>query len=309
MNKHLLLVLIALLSGLSQIKAQDSVIFYPDLNNETSDSPGFTFQDVNKPVALEGSNFWWDTKYEGPAESLLGYDRVGTQTAHRIRGYDKEEYYVSEGWLIIDDVDLTNFDKAQVTFFTCTMYALGLEDSPWLSELDIMVSNDYTSDVTSATWTDVTNDLDTIDTRIEYDDFGWVKSTLDLKDYTRKSSVTLAFKYHIDTDGTVDKDSEPGERPGAWMIAEVRFTGTYNPVSVTDNTSNKIFIAPNPASNYVRFSSTPQCVSIYNVTGKQMRIDYTMGSSLNISSLPVGLYFVNMKNKAGAIYTARLIKQ
>ena len=313
MKKHLLFVVFLFAAFLMNAQEQETVIYYPDLNLEENVNAGVTFQDIVRPAGLE-DKMWWETKNAPPLENELGYPRVGNQLAWRIRGYDSDAYYECESWMVINAVDLSGFDNPKVTFFTNAMYALGEEDSKWLSNLDVMISTDYVDDVKTATWVRQNEKLDTIDQRLFYDDFGWVKSTLSLGDYAGNTSVTLAFKYHVDQAGAIKKaDAETGvvgERPGGWTVAEVRFTGASKTSSVTNDLSENSFsLYPNPAGNRINFAPVPEIVSIYNIAGKKVLESTNIQNSLDISVLPNGLYFVKMANRNNEIQIEKLIKK
>ena len=320
MKNFLLSTLFALALVLSALNAQDqdSVIYYPTLNDSV-DAPGYTIVDINKPAALEGSSFWWDNKIatRTPPDTAiydLGYVQDSMSWSHRIRGYDKDNYYICETWFLIDPIDLTSFTDAQVTFFNFAAFALGEEGSEWLANLDVFVSTDYTNDVASATWDDVTSQLDTMDQRLEYDD-AWVKSTLDLTAYARNSNVNLGFRYTINRSGTVVKDDLAngivGERPGGWTLSEVRFTGTYDPAtSIGMSRDIQTNVYPNPATDYIYFDRAPSKVRIYDVTGQEINIHYTSGSnSLNVSGLAEGTYILRMTYDSGEVKPTKLIKR
>ena len=313
MKKHLLFVVFLFAAFLMNAQEQETVIYYPDLNLDDNVNAGVTFQDIVRPAGLE-DKMWWETKNDPPLEDELGYPRVGNQLAWRIRGYDANAYYECESWLIIDAVDLSGFDNPKVTFFTNAMYALGEEDSKWLSNLDVMISTDYVDDVKTATWVMQNEKLDTIDQRLFYDDFGWVKSTLPLDDYAGNTSVRLAFKYHVDQAGAVQKADATagivGERPGGWTVSEVRFTGTPKTSGIiSDLNENSFRLYPNPAGNQLNFAPNPQNVMIYNIAGKKVLESSNIQNSIDISVLPAGLYFVKMANGKNENQIEKLVKK
>ncbi|TLX76031.1 T9SS type A sorting domain-containing protein [Labilibacter sediminis] len=218
MKKLLLIGCVALASIFTQVQAQETEIYYPDLRYAT-EARGFTVHNVTVNPAV-ASEFWKRSLSGLPDVSELGYTRTGDQTVISAKGYDGSNYYITESYAVINAVDLSTYssiDDLKVTFFTKAQYG-----KVNFADFSVVITTAFTGDVTTTTWTDVTNQLDQIDDHVDYDG-NWTKSTLDLNDYKGESAVVLAFKYTIDADGDVDASLD---RPGMWKVCEVRFTAT-----------------------------------------------------------------------------------
>ncbi|MFT3980206.1 MAG: T9SS type A sorting domain-containing protein [Ferruginibacter sp.] len=96
-----------------------------------------------------------------------------------------------------------------------------------------------------------------------------------------------------------------------YRLKEVDINGSYTyseVVTVTREAYTNIVIAPNPASDYFKISSSSQEVlklAIYTTAGQQVTAgSYRSGDQVNISKLSPGMYIVIINSKA-----YKLIKQ
>jgi hypothetical protein len=62
-----------------------------------------------------------------------------------------------------------------------------------------------------------------------------------------------------------------------------------------------VILYPNPVRNVLRFRSSValEWISIYNLSGQQVKHFTSPGTEVNVSDLPRGLYFVRIKIAAG----------
>lgn len=123
-----------------------------------------------------------------------------TGTAVRMSGFNSG-VQDNEDWLVTPAIDLSSVDGAQLSFDTDVQFSA--------VELEVYVSSDYTTDVTTATWTELAAVLDTDD-----ESGTWTNS--DLIDLPVGATVYVAFKYASNTtDGAA-----------SWTIDNLKVTET-----------------------------------------------------------------------------------
>ncbi|APG65666.1 hypothetical protein LPB136_09970 [Tenacibaculum todarodis] len=126
------------------------------------------------------------------AGTLLDYEAVsvsgdqvweGTNYGAKVTGYASGVRNENEDWLISSDIDLSNFPNA--TFETTQIFNYG---DP--SEFSVLISTDYTGDVTTATW-------DVINLTNVPDGTSWTALTSDPYSLTSYNgeTINIAFKY------------------------------------------------------------------------------------------------------------------
>jgi len=90
-----------------------------------------------------------------------------------------------------------------------------------------------------------------------------------------------------------------------------------DPLSVSENYFENVFLSPNPAENTVSIHNinSGSNISIYDILGKRYelnRINYFENNSisLNIANLDIGVYFIKIEHiNTGQLKTLRLLKQ
>ncbi|TXG36653.1 alpha-amylase family glycosyl hydrolase [Seonamhaeicola maritimus] len=90
----------------------------------------------------------------------------------------------------------------------------------------------------------------------------------------------------------------------------------YGNQSASLSTEDKIFetglmVYPNPSRNSFRINKNIETVSIYNLTGKQVksfRGNFDKGHSFDISNLPQSIYIVKINSKLGVQETLKVVK-
>lgn len=81
-----------------------------------------------------------------------------------------------------------------------------------------------------------------------------------------------------------------------------------NTSTAVDNISNgSLVVYPNPASGVINVVGDYEMVRIYNISGKQVIEVSDSNSSINVSSLNAGVYFVEAVNEVGNIYRTKVI--
>lgn len=167
--KSLLLSTVACLSLVSCVKDDDYAIptIYEYLYKDGFET---SWTDWTK-VSVTGAQEWQlDTQYGNPGNCA------------KMSGFASGNN-VNEDWLISPVIDLSSVDGALLSFQTASKFS----GNP----LEVKISTDYTSgDPTSATWTDVSGNLD-----LDTSNYVWTNSgNIDISSFTG-TNVRLAFKY------------------------------------------------------------------------------------------------------------------
>ena len=158
------------------------------------EGPGkFTIQHVS----LDGLNYIW--RYQAAYGMTASAYVSGTN--HRV-----------EDWLVSPNIRLKKSVKPQLTFDQAVRYGDVTNNPKWLN---VMVTDNYTDDVTSTEWKQLawTTDLP--------DGSNWVfqsSGIFDLSEYNGKT-IVIAFRYDTDIDG-VDVASAPTWEIQNLLLAE-----------------------------------------------------------------------------------------
>lgn len=134
----------------------------------------FTIQNVILPAAL---TYTWATT---------------TSYGMKASAYVSGTNYKTEGWLVSPKVSLIDAENPVLNFDQAQKYA-----ADFVKEMSVMVSTDYTSDVTTATWTQVEFCKDADGNYIVPDGSSWDflnSGDIDLKAF-RGKNVNIAFRY------------------------------------------------------------------------------------------------------------------
>jgi hypothetical protein len=92
-------------------------------------------------------------------------------------------------------------------------------------------------------------------------------------------------------------------------------TEPYIYENINNNNYSKITCYPNPAKNFLNISFDSRALitefSIYGISGIKIKelSNITEDSSINISELPAGMYFINARNNIGEIYRGKFVKE
>lgn len=129
-------------------------------------------------------------------------------------------------------------------------------------------------------------------------DFPYTGVWYDLMDETGSTSINVA------------NTASPINIPAG----EFRIYGNQLP-SLSNNEvslANDLTIYPNPTSSSFKLNKTCTQVSIFDVTGKEVKTfsgNFDRGNEFNISNLSQGIYVLKINDDSGAIATAKLLKQ
>lgn len=137
----------------------------------------------------------------------------------------------------------------------------------------------------------------------------WVRFDLPASflDHIRKSKSQIRIRYTGTTDGvvkfvnTANDDFQP--------VLEVKYGASYLGLSNQSSTS-KLDIYPNPTKDILNIVSNESIenISIYTVSGQLMLNEVNPSNAINVSTLPVGMYIINVQI-GNQIQQQKFIKQ
>lgn len=224
------------------------------------------------------------------------------QRAIAIKGTSSNTNYELEAWVVMQTVDVStnnlyvNVDDTHkyVSFWTEQRYANG-----GTSALEIFVSTDYTNNVETANWTNVTSNVGQIATS-DQNAQTYIESVLDISDYI-SSTFTLAFKYSSSTSAY-----SATNRNGTFYISDVKYF--VSSVALSNErfvVNNRIKVYPNPVSNtlYIQVANNAMKinnVSLFNVMGKQV-YSTKETNTIDVSRMPKGIYFLKIKEATNGL--------
>ncbi len=305
MRKILLFSFMAFFSVISN--AQEVEIFYPTLQYDTG--KGFTKKNIT--IGDVETDLWKRSTADLPTETALGYTRTGVQTIITSKAYGANgaSYGITDTYAVIDAVDLSVYPTDQhfkLTFFNKAQYGLGN-----FSVFSVLLTENYTGDPTTTSWTNVTSQLDQIDDDVAYD-ANWTKSTLNLNNWKSATNLVVAFRYQVTKAGKVDnvKDSPTPDRPGLWRVCEVRFSHSDTPTALNELSIDKSkLVFPNPATDKIQFCPEITLVDIYNINGTHLKQQFLTSQTMDIAEYPAGIYLLKLTLKNGTVITNKLLKR
>lgn len=115
---------------------------------------------------------------------------------------------------------------------------------------------------------------------------------------TEQPITTTSFDYTFDKAGTYTLRVSPvydqpiGERKGQNVV--VRVTGADGINTVT---TDKVKVYPNPATTYVKADGDVRSITAYSMSGAQ--VAHAEGNTLNVESLPEGIYLIKVTTSEG----------
>ncbi|WP_299556865.1 alpha-amylase family glycosyl hydrolase [Seonamhaeicola sp.] len=147
---------------------------------------------------------------------------------------------------------------------------------------------------------------------------GTLKNVIVIANFSTSSqNVNPSFPY----DGTwYDLMDETGSTTISGSTTSVNLTAgefkIYGNQSASLSTEDNIFksgltLYPNPARNAFRLNKEVESVSIFNLTGKEIKSfkgNFSQGYSFDIANLPQSIYLVKIKSSLGAQQTLKMVK-
>lgn len=218
-------------------------------------------------INLTGTNDW--------------YYYANYQCAY-INGYNSGD---NNDWLVSPVFDLQGMESATLSFTHANGYG---EAATWNKQCKVLVSANYTGDVNTATWHELSG------IRFSSQNWEWVDNTIDIPmESFANQSIVIAFHYNVSS-----SDAIP-----AWEVKNFNLQATCSTQESATQVAMKssLSIYPNPVFDYVRIESE------YEIT--QIRITDSAGhlimsftsyySELDLSRLPAGIYFMQIETTNG----------
>ena len=212
---------------------------------------------------------------------------VGGSPCAKCTGYAGQAY-ANEDWLISPPMNFDNFSSEVLSFYTADAY-----DGP---PLEALISNDYDgSDPTTASWT-----LLDFETSTGY--FEWISSgDIDVSGVDG-TAVYIAFKF-----------TSSSQESATWEVDEIMITGAeLTGIGEKNAFDAELNIYPNPAATIVKITSSSNdelSVKLYSLTGTvvQEKVSFSTSTSIDISNLAGGVYFLQFIDENGNVKIEKLI--
>lgn len=164
--------------------SEDAVLDYSTAGEQEVFAETFDNGTYNSPVdgyfaqSVTGDQSWVWRDYSGDGYAYISGYSGGSQA--------------NEDWFVIDNVDLSDYSEASLSVYQACNYLSG---GSFGTDIVIKVSSDFNgSDVTAATWTDVTPDV-----WPSGSDWTFVTSTLDISSFAGQE-IAIGFYYRSTTD-------------------------------------------------------------------------------------------------------------
>ena len=231
------------------------------------------------------------------------------QKAISIVGAGSGVNYNLEVWIPLSSVNLSESNPyisdddtyKYVSFWTESRYANG-----GTSSLSVLISTDYSTDVNTANWVDVTENLNQIAKNDDQNNRIYLKSILDISAYT-SSNFTIAFKYKSN-----NSTYSSSNRNGTFYISDVNFhTSSTSLKNATIDYVEKVNVYPNPVNSRLHFKISDSdleidSIELFNSLGKQMHRQGN-ASSISVELFEKGIYLVRITTKDGKTMHKKII--
>jgi len=239
---------------------------------------------------------------------------VRAQKAININGNLDKSNYEAETWVVLNTLDITDsnplIDKSDaskyVSFWTSASWANGNTSS-----FTLQASTDYTDDVLTANWTDVSSKIVGKIAKTNIDHNIFVNGKLDISSYSSKN-FTLAFKY---TGSDLPYNST--SRNGVYKISDVKFMVANNRASSMSakkikEISSEIIVYPNPIKDriYIKTSNLKSQIknlSLLGLDGRKISSENKI-DLLKTSYLASGIYLLRIELENGEYLYRKIIK-
>lgn len=268
------------------------VISNPDSQDEAQ--IGKRISDIPDPA--DSNNEFTETR---PAVRIPA-NQPRDQRALSVVGTSSNTNYELEAWVIMQTVDVSvnnphispSDTHKYISFWTEQRFANG-----GISALEAYVSTDYTNNVATATWTNVTSNLNQIATSGQNPQT-YIESLLDISAYN-STTFTLAFKYT-----SSGSPFSPTNRNGTFYISDVKYFVSSQTLSNSSfKVENTIKIYPNPFSSEITIGNLDRRfkqVKLFDVLGRvvvSQPISNLDKATVNLSSTKEnkpGLYLLQL---------------
>ncbi|MBD0401958.1 hypothetical protein [Flammeovirga sp. EKP202] len=225
--------------------------FYPSLIG----MDGFKVQGVNRG-GVGDALFWKNNQYQIPsqadAERPAGITKPHGIIIHNLL-YGPTRSPLHDSWMIMDAQNLVQYNAdgydVKAVFWMKNDLVLYLPDGSAPADLEVYITDNYTGNVSTTTWTQVNSRLkykiegvgvDYTGTPYPGDNTGdnpdggknndsalaykkWLRFELDLADYKAYSKFTLAFRYKTNYEETFIENVKWGACSGRFVISNVNY--------------------------------------------------------------------------------------
>ena len=270
-----------------------SVQIVKNTNSQDEAKIGKRISDI--PDAEDSNNKFTETR----PTNRIPANAVRDQRALSIVGSASNTNYELEAWVLMPTINVSTTNQyinaddtyKYISFWTEQRYANG-----GISSLEIFISTDYTNDVSTANWTNVTSNVSQIATSGQNPQT-YVESLLDISTYTN-TNFTLGFKYK-----SGNSTYSQQNRNGTFYISDVKYFVSSTTLSNKSfSIENQINIYPNPFSSQITvgnlrsnfnkallFDSLGRVVNSKNIKGLEK---VTIQTQLN--NISTGIYFLKL---------------
>lgn len=307
------------------INGEASNPFYPIFYYEDfgAENRGYTVQVVSNPDGQDVNNIGKRINdipdaldSNGEFTEVRPTNRIPSnglrdQRALSIIGTSANTNYELVAWVVMETLDITssnpyiNDDFKYVSFWTEQRYANG-----GISALEVFISTDYTNDVLTANWTNVTAQVEQIATSDKQGQT-YLESLLDISDFF-SSNFTLAFKYT-----SSNSAHSSTNRNGTFYISDVKYFVSSTTLSnVSFEIEKGIRVYPNPFSSELNISNLGgrfTAMELLDMYGRRVFASSLAGKSRinmvgSLGSETLGIYFLRLTSAEG-VETHKLIKK
>ena len=194
-----------------------------------------------------------------------------------------------ENWIITPTFNLSEVSEPTLTYWEHVHWP------SWAENHLVRYSTDYEGDVTTATWTLITDVIaDNCDTtQSQSCGFTWVGREFVLPS---EDNLTISFLY-------------TGDYASDWLVDDISVFDASG-LSVNENEITDLVVYPNPVEdNFVTIQSQLEGlreIQIYNIVGKRVLNIRTAENQLDVSSLNSGIYMLKVSIN-GQSSTSKLV--
>ena len=181
-NLHQEVLLYGTLEKYFQVPAVKSVTYAEINGNSYGSDPGSGGDAIFSETFASGQGNFVIQNVEMPSALTYVWSHAANYSCMKASAFVNSHNYASESWLVSPSISLSGVSSAMLSFEQAVNYA-----AP--TGLSVMVSTNYSGDVTAATWTTLN-----LSAWPEGNNWTFITSTSDMSNYVGQT-VNIAFKY------------------------------------------------------------------------------------------------------------------
>jgi len=222
------------------------------------------------------------------------YTTTGNYYGH-CNGFVATGQTAQEQWFISPGFSTVTYPNAKLRFSSCQKF-----DG---TSIAVLVSTDYngTGLPATGTWTDITSSVILPPLNLSGARTWYNSGNVSLSAYSG-SNVYVAFKYVCLATTATD-----------WEVDSISIVNSTSGIQDLAPLKNSISVYPNPVSSvlYLNNIEGVQTITLSNVIGEAIENITVNGNttSINVSSLKKGLYFITFMNAEGIVTTKKFSKE